>query len=129
MRCWCGRRGGKASNRSVFVSQQAGSARQIESGERIVAPIASKLVKVDTKSGAAVMDSESPRPLTRFETDIRQSLRAIDERRQTMDTLAAGRKRQQTGEMPLASLLKRNALLVALALAGLALATWHLMRR
>lgn len=100
-----------------------------EGGERMVAPVATKLVKVDTKNGAAVVEDEAPRPLARFESDVRQTLRSIDERRQKMDTFAAERKARKADEMSLAGLLKRNSLLVGLALAGLALATWHLMRR
>lgn len=97
-----------------------------ERGEKIIEPIASKLVKVDA-SGAAVMSSEPPRSLNLFERDVQESLRNLTEKRQKMDALAAERRRAQ--ETSVSSILKRNTLLVGLALAGLAFATWKLMQR
>jgi hypothetical protein len=97
-----------------------------ERGERIVAPVASRLMKIDPKSGAAVTDVEAPRSLSRFEGDVRETIRTLGERRQKMNAMAAERRRD---EASIASVLKRNALLVALALLGLGFATWQLMRR
>jgi hypothetical protein len=44
-----------------------------------------------------------------------------------MDALAT--ERRQAQETSIASIVKRNTLLVGLALAGLAFATWKLMQR
>jgi hypothetical protein len=97
-----------------------------ERGEKIIAPVASKLMKIDARTGAAVTDIEAPRSLSRFEADVRETMRILGERRQKMDAMATERRRD---EASIASVLKRNALLVALALLGLGFATWHLMRR
>ncbi len=96
-----------------------------ERGQKIITPAASKLIKVDT-SGVAVTDSEQARPLETFERDVKDSMRAIAERHQKMDALTS-RRRQD--EASIWNIVRRNSLLVGLALAGLAFATWHLMRR
>jgi hypothetical protein len=97
-----------------------------ERGEKIIAPISSKLVRIDTKSGAAVTDTEPPRTLTSFKGDVDQAIRSIEGRRQKMAALNVAKRKQETS---IASVLKRNWLLVSLALLGLAFATWQLVRR
>jgi len=97
-----------------------------ERGQKIITPAASKLMKVDT-NGRAVTEGEPPRALNTFEHDVQDSVRAIAERHQKMDALSP--RRQHAEEASIWSILRRNSLLVALALAGLGIATWHLMRR
>jgi hypothetical protein len=96
-----------------------------EAGQKIIAPITSKLVKIDA-NGAAVTDNEPPRDLSRFEGDVQQSLRTIGDRKQRMGAVPPGK---QLKEDSFTEVLKRNPLLVTLALAGLALATWRLVRK
>ncbi len=104
------------SGPTVLYFDQGTYGVRFEGGEKIIAPVSSKLVKIDAK-GSAVTDDEPARTLSRFEGDVRESLRAIGDRKQKMDALA-GRKRQE--EASLWSVLSRNPLLVTLALVGLA---------
>jgi hypothetical protein len=96
-----------------------------EAGQKIIIPVTSKLVKIDA-NGAAVTDNEPARDLTRFEGDVQQSLRTIGDRKQRMGALPP---RKQPKEDSFIDVLKRNPLLVTLALVGLALATWRLVRK
>lgn len=96
-----------------------------EGGEKVIAPVASRLVKIGA-NGSAVADNEPPRPLSRFESDVRESIRTMGDRKQRMGALPAGKHQTETS---LIDVLKHNPLLVTLALIGLALATWRLVRR
>jgi hypothetical protein len=81
-------------------------------------------VHVDTQRGMAVAP-ESARPLRTFETEVQTSLR-----RQAAQRMELIRARQKEQPPPtIVDILQRNKLLVALAIAGIALATWHLIKR
>jgi hypothetical protein len=97
-----------------------------ERGQKIITPASSKLMKVDA-TGKAVTEGEPPRALDSFEHAVQDSARAIADRHQKMDALSPRRQHQQ--EASIWSILQRNSLLVGLALAGLGIATWQLMRR
>jgi hypothetical protein len=97
-----------------------------ERGQKIITPASSKLMKVDA-TGRAVTEGEPPRELDSFEHAVQDSARAIADRHQKMDALSPRRQHQQ--EASIWSILRRNSLLVGLALAGLGIATWQLMRR
>lgn len=90
--------------------------------ERIVRPVASEAVMLDTQRGMAVA-AEEPRTLRAFESAVRES-----DRRGRLNRMAMVRK-QKEAEESIGSVLARNKLLVLLALAGVALATWQWMRR
>src|SRR5260221_1462162 len=96
-----------------------------EGGRKMIAPVTSKLVKLDS-NGAPVTDNEPVRDLSRFEGDVQQSLRNVGDGKQKMTTLPATKQPRETS---LIDVLKRNPLLVTLALAGLALSTSRLVRR
>lgn len=97
-----------------------------ERGQKIITPASSKLMKVDA-TGRAVTDSEPPRALDSFEREVQDSVRAIADRHQKMDAFSP--RHQHPQEASIWSILRRNSLLVGLALAGLGIATWQLMRR
>lgn len=95
-----------------------------EGGQKVVAPVASDLVKVDAQRGVAV-PSEMPRVLRDFDGQVRESLRGSAARRAEMDALQAKARKESS----IADILMRNKWIVLIALAGIALATWHLLRR
>jgi hypothetical protein len=110
----------------LYFDQGAYDVARDEHGERIVTPVPSNVVQIDTQRGMAVAPSDTPRTLRDFQRDIDQSLRAARDRKQRMDTLAAERLRR---EASLWNTLKGNKWIVALALAGIAFATWQFLRR
>lgn len=93
-----------------------------ESGERMVKPLVSSAVLVDTQRGMAVAP-ERPRTLRDFESHVRESVRRREIARMEMIVKA---KRE---EASIGNVLRRNWMLVALALIGAALATWQLSKR
>lgn len=90
--------------------------------ERVVEPVASDAVTIDTQRGIAVA-AEEPRTLQQFEHAVRDS-----ERRATFNRMEMIR-RQQQAQASLSGTLARYKYLVILALAGIAIATWQLIRR
>jgi hypothetical protein len=88
-----------------------------------VKPAASDAVTIDTQRGMAV-PAEEPRTLQQFERDVRdaEQRRAIKNRMEMI-------KRQPQEPLSLWSTIVRNKFLVALAIAGVALATWQYLRR
>jgi len=92
-------------------------------GERVVRPVASAAVLVDTQRGAAVAPEEA-RTLREFEDAVRTRVRNR-EAIERMNVL----KREQQKQASLINVLRRNKLLVLLALIGAALATWQLVKR
>ncbi|HUP61324.1 MAG TPA: hypothetical protein VNA69_12980 [Thermoanaerobaculia bacterium] len=91
-------------------------------GERIVQPAVSSAVLIDTQRGMAV-SPEGPRTLREFESSVRESIRRREANRMEM---LEREKREQTS---ISNVLKRNRILVLLALAGALLATWQLVKR
>ena len=96
-------------------------------GDKIVAPIPSNLVKVDSQSGMAVAPNDTPRTMRDFEKAVSDSIRESSARKARMDMLAAEKARKE--QASLWSILNRNWLVIMFALAGIALATWQLLRR
>ncbi len=96
-----------------------------EHGEKIVSPVPSNVVKIDTQRGLAVAPNDAPRTLREFQRDVEDSLRASRDRKMRMETLAAEKLRR---EASLWSVFKQNRWTVILALAGIAFATWRLLR-
>jgi hypothetical protein len=90
--------------------------------ERIVHPLVSSAVLVDTQRGIAVAP-EQPRSMKEFESRVRNS----HERRQRyrMDML----ERQKQQQASFWNQVKQNKVLVILALAGALLASWQLYKR
>ena len=109
----------------LYFEQGAYDVTTDEHGEKIVAPVPSSVVKIDTQRGMAV-PAEMPRTLRQFETDVNQSMHDSRQRHMQMELIEA--KRRQ-GQASLGSQLLRYKYIIALAVAGIALATWRLLRR
>jgi hypothetical protein len=90
--------------------------------ERIVTPLVSSAVLVDVQKGVAVTP-ESPRLLRDFEGSVRESIN----RRETNRMRMIEQKKRE--EATLWSQVKRNKVLVIVALLGALLATWQLVKR
>ena len=94
------------------------------SGQRVVAPHPSDLVKIDAQRGIAVApDSSQPLPL--FEQRVNDTIRDLRNDKTRMNMLAAEKLRN---EASLWSVAKENKWTILLALAGVAFATWRLLR-
>ncbi|HEX9160765.1 MAG TPA: hypothetical protein VF980_03585 [Thermoanaerobaculia bacterium] len=94
-----------------------------DGNERVVRPVTTGAVQIDTQRGIAV-PSEEPRTLLQFERAVRDSEGRIQANR--MELI----KRQQQAQAPSAtSVLIRYKYFLLLALVGAALATWQLLRR
>jgi hypothetical protein len=91
-------------------------------GNRIVQPVATDTVHIDTQRGLAV-GPEGARPLPQFEGEVNSSLRRTAAQRMELIRPKA-RKQASLGEI-----LQRNRLLVMLAAFGLFLSAGQLFRR
>ena len=86
----------------------------------------SNLVKIDTQRGIAVAPDDTPQPLPQFEQRVNDTLRDLRNEKTRMDLLAAEKLRR---EASLWSVAKENRWMILIALAGIAFATWRLLRR
>jgi hypothetical protein len=93
-----------------------------EGRERMVRPRVSDAVVMDLQRGVAVAP-EAPRRLRDFETGVRDTMR-----RQKIAQMEMVMKAKRE-EASVGAVLRRNWLLVAVALIGGILATWQLMKR
>jgi hypothetical protein len=105
----------------LYFDQGAYEVTKDSSGERIVAPVASDAVQIDTQRGVAVA-AESVRTLREFESQVKTS------QRRTFNRMEMIRKQQQRPASIMTTVLRYKFLLAAAAL-GLALATIQLLRR
>ena len=106
----------------LFLDQGAYHVEKDSRGERVVAPLASNAVYVDSQRGAAVAP-ESPRSLRDFTGNVRDSVRRGEVVRMKMI------EQKQREEASLWNQVKRNKLLVIIGLLGVMLATWQLVKR
>jgi hypothetical protein len=93
-------------------------------GERVVQPVVSSAVLVDTGRGTAVRP-ESARSLREFEGSVRQTI----DRRQKFQMQEMVKRQKEQQQTSLRSQIHRNRGLLALALLGAILATWQLAKR
>jgi hypothetical protein len=105
----------------LYFDQGAYDVTTNERGEKIVAPVETNAVRVDTQRGMAVA-AEQPRTLNDFHNAVRES---AERTRNMKMEMMRGHGRQ----LSLADALAKYKLLVALALLGAMLATWHYVRR
>ena len=91
----------------------------------IVTPVPSNLVKIDTQRGVAVAPEDASQPLPQFEKRVNDTLRDLRDQKMRMDMVAAEKLRR---EASLWSVAKENKWTILLALAGIAFATWRLVR-
>jgi hypothetical protein len=106
----------------AFLEQGAYRVEKDDRGDRIVQPLVSTAVLVDSQRGMAVTP-EGPRSLRDFENSVRVS---IDRRRANEMKMIEDKRRQ---EASLWSTLKRNRIIVFVALLGAVLATWQVLAR
>lgn len=94
-----------------------------KAGERIVMPMASEAAHIDEQRGVAV-PAEEARPLGQFEKEVRAAEKRIAFQRNEIL-----KNRQKAAPTSVWTVVRRNALLIALALIGAALATRTILRR
>ena len=94
-------------------------------GERVVKPTVSAAVLIDSQRGMAVAPEE-PRTLREFERGVRESIQRT-ETRQRMEIIERQNKARE--DASILNVLRRNKLLILLALVGAVLATWQLVKR
>ena len=107
----------------LYFEQGAYNVTTNDRGEKIVAPVASDVVHIDTQRGVAV-PAEAPRTLNDFRADVDRAVRAA-EKKQRMEMI---RGRAQTGPT-LTSMIVDNKLILGALLAGLLIAAWQFFRR
>lgn len=109
----------------LYFDQGTYEVRTDAHGERVIAPAPTNLVIMDTQRGMAVAPADEPRTMRQFESAVRESMRTALDRKQKMSTTPPMASRRPA----FADSFGKNKLLFALALAGLALAGWQLLRR
>ena len=95
-----------------------------ERGERVVAPVPTNVVVVDTQRGMAAAPADTPRTIREFENAVRESLRTAPERKQKMSATPPVKPQP----VSIVGMLAKNRLLFVLALLGIALAAWQLRK-
>ncbi|MBV9067460.1 MAG: hypothetical protein JO231_02035 [Acidobacteria bacterium] len=96
-----------------------------EHGEKMIVPMPSNVMHIDTQRAMAVVaPTDEPRTLDSFKRAVSDSMKGTPQRMQ-MNAMQAKAKPQKS----IWSTVAENKLLVMLALAGIALAAWQLMRK
>jgi hypothetical protein len=107
----------------LYFDQGAYDVTTDSRGEKIVAPVQSTLVKIDSQRGVAV-PSELPKSLRAFEGSVNDAIAEGRQRRMRYEMIEA--RRQQSS---LSNTLARYKWVIAIGLLGAAIATWQLLRR
>jgi hypothetical protein len=110
----------------LYFDQGAYDVKTDARGQRVVIPVPSDLVTIDPQRGVAVAPDNTPQALPDFERRVGDTLRDQRNDKNRMNMLAAEKLRQ---EASLWTVVKQNRWTVLLALAGIAYATWRLIRR
>jgi hypothetical protein len=92
-------------------------------GEKLVVPMPSNVIHIDSQRAMAVAPADEPRTLAAFKSAVSESMRGTQKRLE-MNAMAKAKP-----ETSIWTTLAANKLLVALALVGLAIAGWQLWRR
>jgi hypothetical protein len=108
----------------LYFDQGAYDVTTDSHGDKIVAPVQSTLVKIDTQRGVAV-PAELPRTLKAFESNVNDAVLEGRQRRMRYEMIEGKRKQ----EASIASVMLRYKWIIGIALVGAALATWQLLRR
>jgi hypothetical protein len=109
----------------LYFDQGAYDVVRDSRGQRIVAPMESGAVmKTASSSESAGVQAESAKTIEQFEQAVRSTQRGIQQKSEM--EMVRGREAASTS---ISAILLRNRGLVALALAGLAFATWQLLRK
>ena len=112
-----------AAGPTVLYFDQGAYDVKEDHGEKMIAPVATDAVHVDTQRGA-VVEPEHPRTLREFSRDVRDSM----QRTANKMALIRDQQRQKQQEASFTETLSKYKLLVALALIGTLLATSHFFR-
>ncbi|MFP5245913.1 MAG: hypothetical protein ACLGH0_04390 [Thermoanaerobaculia bacterium] len=115
-------RNSQAGPTVLYLEQGAYRVAEDDRGDRVVNPLVTSAVLVDTQRGTAVAP-ERPRSLRDFEGNVRDTIRRKEALR--MEVLEQQKRKQAS----LWYQMRSNWPLVALALIGAALATWQFFKR
>jgi hypothetical protein len=96
-----------------------------EHGEKMIVPMPSNVMHIDTQRAMAVAPADEPRTLGAFKQAVSDSMKGTPQRLQQMSAMAEKAKPQKS----IWTTVAENKLLVALALVGIALAAWQVWRR
>ena len=110
----------------LYFDQGAYDVKTDDRGQRVVTPVPSDLVTIDPQRGVAVAPNNTPQPLPEFEQRVGDTIRELRNEKNRMDALAAEKLRQEASFW---TAVKQNRWTILLALAGVAFATWRLLRR
>jgi len=110
----------------LYFDQGAYDVKTDGRGQRVVTPVPSDLVTIDPQRGVAVAPDSTRQPLPDFERHVGDTLRDLRDQKNRMDALATEKLRQ---EASLWSVIQHNRWTILFALAGIAYATWRLVRR
>lgn len=106
----------------AFFDQGAYRVDRDSRGDRIVRPLVTSAVLVDSQRGAAVAPEEA-RPLREFQANVRDSAKRQAAIR--MELI----EQKKRDEASIWNQVKRNKWIVAIALLGVMLATWQILSR
>ena len=95
-------------------------------GEKMIVPMPSNVMHIDTQRAMAVAPNDEPRTLDSFKRAVSDSMKGTP-RRMQMSTIASAAKAKP--QKSIWTTLAENKLLVVLAIVGLALAAWQVMRK
>jgi hypothetical protein len=96
-----------------------------EHGEKLIVPMPSNVVHIDTQRAMVVTSADEPRTLDAFKSAVSESMSGTA-RRMQMSTMAGTKPRPQKSFW---SILAENKLLIALAFVGIAVAAWQVFKR
>ncbi len=94
-------------------------------GEKLIVPMPSNVIHIDTQRGMAVAPADEPKTLAVFKSAVSESMRTSGERMRMSAMSPSKAKPQESAWRTLAG----NKWLIALAFVGIAIAAWQLLRR
>ena len=107
----------------LYFDQGTYSVAKDDRGERVITPIVSESVRMDSQSGK-VVPAEQTRKLRDFIGAIHES-----ELRKDAAAMMARQKVREAPQTPVRSVASRYWFLIAIAAAGAALATWQIFKK
>jgi len=111
----------------LYFDQGAYDVATDSRGERIVEPVQSDAVHMDTQRGVAVANEEA-RTLPEFEKAVQAAIKSRPQRVE-MSAVAERARQQQQKNGTIADFFARNKVVIAIAAIGAALALWQLTRK
>lgn len=97
-----------------------------EHGEKMIVPMPTNVMHIDTQRAMAVAPADEPRTLDAFKFAVSESMKGTAKRLQQMNAMPPTKTLPQKS---IWSTLAQNKLLIALAFVGIAVASWQLLRR